>query len=149
MDQFHYQKDDTNVVAITMDMEGPVNLMNAAFAPLLTEVVTKLEDEEHLAGVILGSAKKTFFAGGDLRQLSSIEVGSEPEFFEGLQSMKAIMRRLERLPVPVVAAINGTALGGGFEICLCCNHRIAWDDRSVKLGPVSYTHLTLPPILLV
>ena len=50
MDQFHYQKDDTNVVAITMDMEGPVNLMNAAFAPLLAEVVTKLEGEERLAG---------------------------------------------------------------------------------------------------
>ena len=44
MDQLHYKKDDTNVVAITMDMEGPVNLMNAAFAPLLAEVVTKLED---------------------------------------------------------------------------------------------------------
>ncbi len=144
MDQFHYQKDDTNVVAITMDMEGPVNLMNALFAPLLAEVVARLEGEEHLAGVILGSAKKTFFAGGDLRQLSSIEAGSEPEFFEGLQSMKAIMRRLERLPVPVVAAINGTALGGGFEICLCCNHRIAWDDRSVKLGQPEVTLGLLP-----
>ena len=62
MDQFRYNKDDTNVVAITMDMEGLVNLMNAAFAPLLAEVVTKLEGEEHLAGVILGSAKKTYFA---------------------------------------------------------------------------------------
>ena len=57
MDQFHYQKDDTNVVAITMDMEGPVNLMNALFAPLLAEVVARLEGEERLAGVILGSAK--------------------------------------------------------------------------------------------
>jgi 3-hydroxyacyl-CoA dehydrogenase/enoyl-CoA hydratase/3-hydroxybutyryl-CoA epimerase len=134
MDQFHYKKDDSNVVTITMDMEGPVNLMNAEFAPLLAKTMEKLESEEYLTGVILGSAKKTFFAGGDLRWLSSIEAGDEQQFFEGIESMKAIMRRLERLPVPVVAAINGTALGGGFEICLCCNHRIAWNDRSVKLG---------------
>ena len=80
MSQFHYQKDDNNVVAVTMDMEGPVNLMNESFAPLLAETVAKLEAEEQLAGVILGSAKKTFFAGGDLRQLSSIEAGSEQEF---------------------------------------------------------------------
>ena len=61
MSQFHYQKDDNNVVAVTMDMEGPVNLMNESFAPLLAETVAKLEAEEQLAGVILGSAKKTFF----------------------------------------------------------------------------------------
>ena len=139
MSQFHYQKDDNNVVAVTMDMEGPVNLMNESFAPLLAETVAKLEAEEQLAGVILGSAKKTFFAGGDLRQLSSIEAGSEQEFFEGLQLMKAIMRRLERLPVPVVAAINGAALGGGFELSLCCNQRIAWNDRSVTLGQPAVT----------
>ena len=144
MNQFHYQKDDNNVVAVTMDMEGPVNLMNESFAPLLAEAVAKLEAEEHLAGVILGSAKKTFFAGGDLRRLSSIEAGGEQEFFEGLESMKAIMRRLERLPVPVVAAINGAALGGGFEICLCCNRRIAWNDRSVKLGQPEVTLGFLP-----
>ena len=144
MNLFHYQKDDNNVVAVTMDMEGPVNLMNESFAPLLAEAVAKLEAEEHLAGVILGSAKKTFFAGGDLRRLSSIEAGGEQEFFEGLESMKAIMRRLERLPVPVVAAINGAALGGGFEICLCCNRRIAWNDRSVKLGQPEVTLGLLP-----
>ena len=144
MNLFHYQKDDNNVVAVTMDMEGPVNLMSESFAPLLAEAVAKLEAEEHLAGVILGSAKKTFFAGGDLRRLSSIEAGGEQEFFEGLESMKAIMRRLERLPVPVVAAINGAALGGGFEICLCCNRRIAWNDRSVKLGQPEVTLGLLP-----
>ena len=144
MNLFHYQKDDNNVVVVTMDMEGPVNLMNESFAPLLAEAVAKLEAEEHLAGVILGSAKKTFFAGGDLRRLSSIEAGGEQEFFEGLESMKAIMRRLERLPVPVVAAINGAALGGGFEICLCCNRRIAWNDRSVKLGQPEVTLGLLP-----
>ena len=51
-----------------------------------------------------------------------------------LRVTKHNLRRLEKLPVPVVAAINGAALGGGFEICLCCNHRIAWDDKSVQLG---------------
>ncbi|MGB1558461.1 MAG: 3-hydroxyacyl-CoA dehydrogenase NAD-binding domain-containing protein, partial [Oceanococcaceae bacterium] len=54
------------------------------------------------------------------------------------------LRRLEKLPVPVVAAINGAALGGGYEICLACNGRVAWDDRSVQIGLPEVTLGLLP-----
>jgi 3-hydroxyacyl-CoA dehydrogenase/enoyl-CoA hydratase/3-hydroxybutyryl-CoA epimerase len=54
------------------------------------------------------------------------------------------LRRLEKLPVPVVAAINGAALGGGFELCLACNHRIAWNNRSVQIGLPEVTLGLLP-----
>lgn len=134
MGTFNYQKDADNIVTITMDMDGPVNAMNEHFVPLLAEAADKLEAETDLRGVIITSAKKTFFAGGDLKWLITVEPGTEAELFENIQTTKLHMRRLEKLPVPVVAAINGAALGGGFEICLCCNHRLAWNDRSVKLG---------------
>ncbi|MEM6533913.1 MAG: 3-hydroxyacyl-CoA dehydrogenase NAD-binding domain-containing protein, partial [Myxococcota bacterium] len=112
--------------------------------PLWIDMMDKLEAEKDLAGVVLTSGKKTFFAGGDLKWLVSIEPGTEEEFFEGVETMKAHMRRLEKLPVPVVAAINGAALGGGYEICLCCNHRLAWEDRSVKIGCPEVTLGLLP-----
>ena len=144
MGTFNYQKDADNIVTITMDMHGPVNAMNEQFTPLLAEAVDKLEAESELRGVVITSAKKTFFAGGDLNWLLSVEPGSEAELFESTQNIKRHLRRLEILPVPVVAAINGAALGGGFEICLCCNTRIAWNDRSVKLGLPEVTLGLLP-----
>lgn len=144
MSEFIYEKDADGIVTITMDMDGPVNSMNERFRPLITETVEKLESEEGLTGVVIASAKKTFFAGGDLNGLSQVTAENAEEFFEGCEGMKASMRRLEKLPVPVVAAINGAALGGGLEICLCCNHRVAWNDRSVKLGLPEVTLGLLP-----
>ena len=58
----------------------------------------------------------------------------QPAFFELCEQVKAGLRRLETFPRPVVAAINGAALGGGFEIALATNHRIALDHPSVELG---------------
>ena len=141
---FNYQKDADNIVTITMDMDGPVNAMNERFVPLLSDAVDKLEAEQNLRGVIIASAKKTFFAGGDLNWLISIKPGTEAELFENTQTIKRHLRRLEKLPVPVVAAINGAALGGGFEICLSCNYRLAWNHRSVQLGLPEVTIGLLP-----
>jgi 3-hydroxyacyl-CoA dehydrogenase/enoyl-CoA hydratase/3-hydroxybutyryl-CoA epimerase len=144
MSGFKYEKDADGIVTITMDMEGPVNSMNEAFLPLLTETIEKLEAETDLKGVVVTSAKKTFFAGGDLNTLSQVTPDQAQEFFEGCEAIKAGLRRLEKLPVPVVAAINGAALGGGLEICLACHYRLAWDDASVKLGLPEVTLGLLP-----
>ncbi|WP_438985872.1 enoyl-CoA hydratase/isomerase family protein, partial [Aequoribacter sp.] len=81
-----------------------------------------------LRGVVFASAKKVFFAGGDLNDLVKVQPEEVEQFFQGLQATKAVLRRIEKLPVPVAAAINGAALGGGFEIALCCNYRVAWND---------------------
>ncbi len=134
MSVFKYEKDADGIVLVTMDMTGPVNAMNEEYRGAMSATVERLEQEDGLAGVIFASAKKTFFAGGDLNELLAVEQGREGEFFDMLQETKSVLRRIEKLPVPVVAAINGAALGGGFELCLCCNHRIAWDHRSVQLG---------------
>jgi len=144
MTGFNYSKDQHNIVTVTMDMTGSVNSMSPEFLPLLTETIDRLVSEDALSGVILTSAKSTFFAGGDLNTLKEATDETVPLFFETTQAIKAQFRRLEQLGSPVVAAINGAALGGGLELALACHRRIAWDDRSVQLGFPEVTLGLLP-----
>lgn len=144
MSGFNYEKDGDGIVTITMDMAGPVNSMSEEFLPLLAETATKLESETGLTGVVLTSAKSTFFAGGDLNMLCQVTDETVETFFHGVEATKAEMRRLEKLPVPIVAAINGAALGGGLELALACNYRIAVNHKSVQLGFPEVTLGLLP-----
>lgn len=144
MSGFNYEKDADGIVTVTMDMEGPVNSMNEEYRSCMAQTVAKLQQEEGLTGVVFASAKKVFFAGGNLHELLATTEEDIPAFMDMLEKTKSELRALEKLPVPVVAAINGAALGGGFEICLACNHRIAWNDRSVQLGLPEVTLGLLP-----
>jgi 3-hydroxyacyl-CoA dehydrogenase/enoyl-CoA hydratase/3-hydroxybutyryl-CoA epimerase len=141
---FDYKKDKDGIVTVTMDMEGQgANTMNAAYRELIKETVEKLEAEKDLKGVVFASAKKTFFAGGDLNALLAVEKADEV-YFGYVEENKAFFRRLEKLPVPVVAAINGAALGGGFELCLACNHRVVLDAPHAVTGLPEVTLGLLP-----
>lgn len=134
MSEFAYEKDADGIVTITMDMTGQsANTMNARFVPAWDETLTRLRSEPDLAGVVITSAKKTFFAGGDLHILLAVDKADE-ETFRYVEENKRPYRELERLPVPVVAAINGAALGGGYEMCLACNHRIVVDEPHAVVG---------------
>ncbi|MCM2562093.1 3-hydroxyacyl-CoA dehydrogenase NAD-binding domain-containing protein [Lutimaribacter sp. EGI FJ00015] len=144
MGEFRYEKDADGIVTVTMDMDGPVNAMNAQFDGLYQDMTDRLCAEDGLTGVVLTSAKKTFFAGGDLKWLIGVQPGQEQEIYENVERTKANMRRLEKLGVPVVAAINGAAAGGGFEICLACHYRIAADLPQVKIGLPEVTLGLLP-----
>ena len=144
MTGFHYEKDTNGVVTVTMDMDGPVNSMSEAFLPALRDTVQKLEAETDLTGVVLASAKKTFFAGGDLNSLCQVTEDNAETFFNEAQAIKAEFRRLEKLGKPTVAAINGAALGGGLELALACHYRIAWDNKTVQLGFPEVTLGLLP-----
>ncbi|MCP4298633.1 MAG: 3-hydroxyacyl-CoA dehydrogenase [Proteobacteria bacterium] len=145
MSGFNYSKDSENIVTITMDMEGPVNTMCKAFHPLLQATIERLEKEiDEVAGVIITSAKKSFFAGGDLKELLAVKKGEEAPFIERISQMKSLFRRLEQLGRPVVAAINGAALGGGYELCLACHHRIAIKDPRSSIGLPEVTLGLLP-----
>src|SRR5690606_37060248 len=107
----------------------------AAFRANLASIVERLETErENIRGVVVTSAKRTFFAGADLNELLAVRPEDAAAFFEEVQALKAYLRRLERLGRPVVAAINGSALGGGLEITLACHARICLDDESIELG---------------
>ena len=134
MSVFKYEKDADGIVTITMDMTGPVNSMNDEYDVAMGETVERLENEDGLTGVVLTSAKKVFFAGGNIHDLLAVEKGQESVMLEKCDALKDQLRRIEKLPVPVVAAINGAALGGGYEICLACNYRIAADIKAVQIG---------------
>jgi len=134
MSVFRYEKDNDGIVTVTMDMTGPVNAMNAEYHEAMSETIAKLEAEKDMSGVVFASAKKVFFAGGDLNDLVKADPGQAEDFFNATEEMKAGLRRIEKLSVPVVAAINGAALGGGYELCLACNYRVAFDNKSVQIG---------------
>lgn len=110
----------------------------------LDEVVTQLQADKDIAGIIFRSAKKTFFAGGDLDELIQATPEHATEFFNMIEEMKAKLRYIETRGIPVVAALNGTALGGGWEIALCAHHRIALNDPKSKFGLPEVTLGLLP-----
>jgi 3-hydroxyacyl-CoA dehydrogenase / enoyl-CoA hydratase / 3-hydroxybutyryl-CoA epimerase len=133
MGVFKYEKDQQGIVTVTMDMTGPVNAINAEYRGTMDETLIRLEVEKGLSGVVFASAKKVFFAGADLKELV-VTNDAAAELFASGEFIKGHFRRLEKLPVPVVAAINGAALGGGYELTLACNHRIAYNHKSVQIG---------------
>ena len=131
---FTYDKDADGIVTVTMDMQGQgANTMGAKYLPAMEGTLARLQAEPGLTGVVFTSAKKTFFAGGDLNELLKIDSAGEATF-QFLERNKAPFRALEKLQVPVVAAINGAALGGGFELCLACNARIVVDAPHAVVG---------------
>ncbi|WP_290685861.1 MULTISPECIES: 3-hydroxyacyl-CoA dehydrogenase NAD-binding domain-containing protein [unclassified Haematobacter] len=141
---FDYARDAAGIVTVTMDMDGQsANTMSEAYHNLMGATVARLEAEAGLTGVIIASAKKTFFAGGELNTLLA-RGPADDAYRAWLNEDKGYFRRLERLPVPVVAAINGAALGGGFEIALACNHRIIVDDPAAITGLPEVTLGLLP-----
>lgn len=123
------------IATLTLDLEGKVNVMNDEFMTCMADAMDRLEAaRDGLRGVVVTSAKSTFLAGGDLALMARTRPGMERETFAHFERLKSYLRRLEQLGVPVVAAINGTALGGGYELCLACHHRIALDRDDAWIG---------------
>ena len=141
-----YEKDQDRIVVLTIDMPGQsANTMNAVYRDAMAATVARLTaDKDAIAGVIITSAKKTFFAGGDLNELIKVGKPQAEAFYRNILELKGQLRALETLGVPVVAAINGAALGGGWEICLACHHRVALDHPSVQIGLPEVTLGLLP-----
>jgi 3-hydroxyacyl-CoA dehydrogenase / enoyl-CoA hydratase / 3-hydroxybutyryl-CoA epimerase len=138
--------EDGGVVTLTFDdPTQAVNTMNAGYVASMDAALARLAVMgEALAGVVITSAKKTFFAGGDLHDL----LAAKPEDAERLTAFtntaKAQLRTLETLGVPVVAAINGSALGGGLELALACHHRILLNAPHIRVGLPEVTLGLLP-----
>jgi 3-hydroxyacyl-CoA dehydrogenase/enoyl-CoA hydratase/3-hydroxybutyryl-CoA epimerase len=141
-----YERDADGIVTLTLDdPTSSANTMTELYQRSMDAAVDRLYDEQDdVVGVVVASAKKTFFAGGNLKLMSQATPADAQRIFDSGEAVKAGLRRLERFPRPVVAAINGAALGGGLEIALAANHRIAVDDRSVKIGLPESTLGLLP-----
>ena len=141
-----WDKDADGIVTLTLDdPTGSANVMNEHYKESMHKAVERLEAEkDSVTGVIITSGKKTFFAGGDLKAMIQAGPENAGEIFDEVEQIKADLRRLETLGVPVVAAINGAALGGGLEIALACHHRIVADVKGVQLGLPEVTLGLLP-----
>ncbi|MFO8141080.1 MAG: enoyl-CoA hydratase-related protein, partial [Marinobacter sp.] len=146
MTAIQYDLGSDQVLTLTIDMPGQsANTMNGEFRAALTDTVDKVKaDLDTIKGIIIASGKKTFFAGGDLNELHKVTREQAKAFEDMVNRLKADLRFLETSGKPVVAAINGTALGGGLEIALACHYRIALDDDSTQLGLPEVTLGLLP-----
>jgi len=141
-----WDKDADGIVTLTLDdPTGSANVMNEHFVDSLSKAADRLvAEQDSITGVVVTSAKKTFFAGGDLKGMIQLGPEDAGEAFETPERIKADLRALETLGKPVVAAINGAALGGGLEIALACHHRIAADVKGLVVGLPEVTLGLLP-----
>ena len=127
-----YEVRDAIAHLVLDDPTQSANTMNDAYVAAMADAVAQLRDDASsgtVVGAVVSSAKKTFFAGGDLEALVAGTREDAQRFFDQAEAVKAALRALETSGVPVVAAINGAALGGGLEIALASHHRIAADGR--------------------
>ncbi|MEU4320483.1 3-hydroxyacyl-CoA dehydrogenase NAD-binding domain-containing protein [Nocardia fluminea] len=131
-----WEKDADGVVVLTIDDPSQgANTMNDAYLASMNATVERLEAEkDDITGVVITSGKKTFFAGGDLKNMMKVGPDNAAEVVKMVTDVKAPLRRLEQLGKPVVAAINGAALGGGLEIALATHYRIAADVKGSAIG---------------
>ncbi|MFJ8357667.1 3-hydroxyacyl-CoA dehydrogenase NAD-binding domain-containing protein [Streptomyces sp. NPDC093984] len=141
-----WEQDDTGVVTLVLDDPNQsANTMNQAFKESIAAIAERAEAEkDSIRGIIYTSAKKTFFAGGDLKDMIKAGPEDAQQAFETGVAIKNSLRRIETLGKPVVAALNGAALGGGYEIALASHHRIALDAPGSKIGLPEVTLGLLP-----
>ena len=143
-----YERGGDGVVVLTMDdPEQSTNTLNRRWLEAFGAALDRLEAErDDVTGVVVTSAKPVFSAGGDLNEMSGVS-GSDatPEaIFANVENIKRTLRRLESYGRPVVAAVNGAALGGGLEIALACHHRVALDAPGTRFGFPEVTLGLLP-----
>lgn len=143
MSTINYQKDENNIVHLILDRpNASANLMDATFTNDLATAVNKLKEDDYV-GVIVRSAKSTFFAGGSLDDLFATTKENADQLYSMLNTLKKSMRELETAGKPVVACINGAALGGGWEMALACHYRVSL-AKGVTLGLPEVTLGLLP-----
>ncbi|MFJ9963774.1 3-hydroxyacyl-CoA dehydrogenase NAD-binding domain-containing protein [Streptomyces avermitilis] len=141
-----WEQDETGIVTLVLDDPNQsANTMNQAFRASIAAIADRAEAEkDSIRGIIYTSAKKTFFAGGDLKDMMKAGPADAQRAFEAGTAIKNALRRIETLGKPVVTAINGAALGGGYEIALASHHRIALDAPGSKIGLPEVTLGLLP-----
>ncbi|HYW06467.1 MAG TPA: 3-hydroxyacyl-CoA dehydrogenase NAD-binding domain-containing protein [Longimicrobium sp.] len=126
---------EDGIAIIRLDQPGkPVNVISAALLEAMDDILRRLEEEEGgaRAAVILSGKRGNWIAGADIEQFKDFRSPADGE--AASRAGQALLNRLERLHIPVVAAIDGAALGGGMEVALACTYRIATDSPKTKIG---------------
>ena len=145
MNTIRYTLQD-GIATVTFDEAGsPVNTMCQQWQDDLHALTTQVvQDRAVIRGMLLTSAKSTFFAGADLKATMRLTPADAGTVFAGIERVKQDFRTLETLGIPVVSCLNGTALGGGWEVALVGHHRIAVDDARIQFGLPEVTLGLLP-----
>ncbi len=146
-DNFKLDVDSDGIALVTWDMPGrSMNVIDVSAIQELAAIVEKIAIDAAIKGAVITSGKETFCAGADLTLLESLgrtfqelaksqgEEAAATRLFEESRKLSQLYRRIETCGKPFAAAINGTALGGGFELCLACHQRIAADNDKTRLG---------------
>jgi 3-hydroxyacyl-CoA dehydrogenase/enoyl-CoA hydratase/3-hydroxybutyryl-CoA epimerase len=145
MKTIQYELQDGIANVTFNEPDSAVNTMSLQWQQDLTALVEQLiKDKENIKGIILASAKSTFFAGADLKGAMRLRPSDASAIFTEIERVKRNFRTLETLGKPVVSCLNGTALGGGWEVALLGHYRIAIDDRKIQFGLPEVTLGLLP-----
>jgi 3-hydroxyacyl-CoA dehydrogenase/enoyl-CoA hydratase/3-hydroxybutyryl-CoA epimerase len=147
MKNFKIEKDADGIVLATFDMPGrSMNVLNEGSMGDIAALVEMIKTDDSVKGAVITSGKKAFCAGADLEEMGGLITsvkarmktdpeGAKKDLFEGASKLNMMFRELETCGKPVAAALNGLALGGGFELVLACPGRFAASDNpSVKVG---------------
>ena len=147
MTNFKVDIDQDGIALVTWDMPGrSMNVIDASVTEELAQLVDKVANDAAIKGAVVTAGKDSFCGGADLTMLERMSAtytdlvkreGAEAAnkmVFEESRKLSLIYRQLEKSGKPWVAAINGTAMGGGFELCLACHHRVAADNPKTRLG---------------
>lgn len=115
-----------NIAVVTLNRPDKLNALNAQTVNDLNSVFDEFKENEEVYVVVLtGSGEKAFVAGADIKELNKLDMIRAKEFAEKGQ---AVLNKIEKFDKPVIAAINGFALGGGCELALACHIRLASDN---------------------
>ncbi len=129
------QTDAEGIRTLILDVaDRPMNVLSPALRAELVDAVRLALADDAVTGLILASARPEFIAGADLAVLGALRGRPAAEVRVVSDPFRRMLRAMETAGKPVVAAINGTALGGGFELCLACHHRVAADVPGAIIG---------------
>ena len=133
MSAVKFELGQDGIAVVTLDMPGrSMNVLNEELMGPFAEALTRIETDAAVKGVVLTSGKPEFLAGADLDTVYKI---TDPQqAFDLAEAFKTLLRRMEKCEKPIVCALNGTALGGGLELAMACNHRIALNNPKAKFG---------------
>jgi 3-hydroxyacyl-CoA dehydrogenase/enoyl-CoA hydratase/3-hydroxybutyryl-CoA epimerase len=147
MKTLHCEIDSDGVALITLDDAGkPMNVVSAEFIDEFIAVIEQVAGDAAIKGAIVTSGKPHFMAGADLNYILGVmsDVPTLKQAYAFSQRPSAMHRRLETCGKPFVAALNGLALGGGYELALACHHRVIVDDAKAIVGLPEVTVGLLP-----
>ena len=123
--EFIKYEEETDIVILTINRPKALNALNSQVLEELDKVLESIDTEKIRVLIITGAGQKSFVAGADIAEMSTLTKAQGAEFSK---KGNDVFRKIETFPIPVIAAINGFALGGGCEISMSCDIRICSDN---------------------